>query len=137
MDALTVSARLARQKLDEQRMVLHGIDQAIDETRTRLFALRQEMEAERRATAGLADGELLLARYQRRVLEQERALHAKLDRLERERSAQVERIAEHRMEVRRLEILAEHRADRMRAAALRREQKTADELALLRRHHRR
>lgn len=136
MDALAVLGRLARQQLDEQRRALHAIDRALAAVRDELDGLRQQLEEERRAAATLADGERLLASYQRRILERERTLRAELDRLARERAAAAERLAEHRLETRRLEILVERRAERLRANNLKKRQKAADELALTRRHHR-
>ena len=134
MDSLAVLVRLARQTLNEQRQALHAIDQAIAATQDQLNALREAMERERRAACELADRDLRLATYQRRVRTRERSLQAEGRRLERERAAQAGRLAERHLELRRLEILAERRAERIHAARQRQEQHSIDELALARRH---
>ena len=88
------------------------IDQAIGATRDMLIEAHEAAERERRAACALADGNVRLLAYLRRMHGRAEALAAELRRLENRRQAQVARVSERHLELRRLEILIERRADR-------------------------
>ena len=136
MDALTVLARLARRALDEERRALVRIDRAIGAARDLLVEAHEAAERERRAACALADGNVRLLAYLRRMHGRAEALAAELRRLEDQRQAQAARLSERHLELRRLEILIERRADRARIEAAWREQTAMDELVQLRRWRR-
>jgi hypothetical protein len=133
MDALAVMARLARQALDEERRALIRIDQAIGLTRDLLSEAHEAAERERRAACALADGNVRLLAYLRRMHDRAAALAAELRRLESARQAQAVHLSERHLEQRRLEILIERRAERARVEAAWNEQTAVDELVQLRR----
>jgi flagellar biosynthesis chaperone FliJ len=133
MDALAVLARLAGRARDGERRALVEIDRAIAAARELLVEARAAAELERRAACALADGNVRLLAYLRRMHGRTEALAAELRRLEDQRHAQAARLSERHLELRRLEILIERRAERAEAEAAWREQKTIDELAPLRR----
>jgi flagellar biosynthesis chaperone FliJ len=136
MDALAVMARLARQALDEERRALIRIDQAIGLTRDLLSEAHEAAERERRAACALADRNVRLLAYLRRMHDRAAALAAELRRLESARQAQAVRLSERHLEQRRLEILIERQAERARVEAAWNEQTAVDEPVQLRRWRR-
>jgi flagellar biosynthesis chaperone FliJ len=136
MAALTVLVRLARQARDEERRALGAIDQAIGRTRDLLREAYEEAERERVAACALADGNVRLLAYLRRMHDRAAALAAELRRLESKRQAQAARLSERHLELRRLEILIERRAERDLSEAAWNEQTAVDELVQLRRSRR-
>ena len=136
MDALTVLTRVARQALDEERLGLLRIDQAIAALCHQLAGLREAAERERHAACALADGHARLMAYLRRVDARAHGMAAELCRLEHRRQAQAARLAERHVELKRLEILVERRGERSRAERMRREQKAIDEVVGVRQHRR-
>jgi flagellar biosynthesis chaperone FliJ len=136
MDALTVLARLARQALDEERLALVRIDHAIGAARDLLVEADQAAERERRAACALAEGNVRLLPYLRRMHGQAGTLAAEIRGLENQRQAQAARLSERHLELRRLEILIERRAERARIEAEWREQTAMDDLVQLRRWRR-
>ena len=133
MDALAVLARLARQALDEERCALVRIDHAIGAARDLLVEADQAAEQERRAACALAEGNVRLLPYLRRMHGRAGALAAEIRGLENERQAQAARLSERHLELRRLEILIERRAERARIETEWREQTAMDDLVQLRR----
>ena len=136
MDALTVLARLARQALDEERRALVRIDHAIGAARDLLVEAGQAAERERRAACALAEGNVRLLPYLRRMHGRAGTLAAEIRGLENQRQAQAARMSERHLELRRLEILIERRVERARIEAEWREQTAMDDLVQLRRWRR-
>jgi hypothetical protein len=131
MDGLALLARLAGQKVEQERRALGAIDLELDR-QLHARAREQALIAREAAAATGLEGARLLATWLAASRQRQELAERELERLEAARATQLARMIEQRLELKRLELLQARRRARRRAEAARLEQRAADELALLR-----
>jgi hypothetical protein len=127
-DALDTLARLMRREVDAERRGLVLLNRHRQTVLDRLAELEREVAREREAAGQLPDGAMLFLRFLDTRRMDERSLRAELEALEARRLAQLEWLAEKRLEARRLERLAERRRAAAERLADRRETKALDDM---------
>lgn len=128
MDALGTLTRLARREVDEERHALSALDRRRAALQDRIDELARDTTREIEVAERLPGGRMLLAGYLAARRERASNLRRELHALDGQRLAQLERLAEKRLEARRLERLGERRRAAAERLAARRETNALDDL---------
>jgi hypothetical protein len=132
MDALGTLTRLARREVDEERHALSVLDRRRAALQDQIDELSRDAAREIEAAERLPGGPMLLASYLAARRERASVLRRELEALDRQRLAQLERLAARRLEARRLERLVERRRAAAERLATQREMKAIEDIVTAR-----